>query len=158
MLMIARCPLHAAFVNVKPQPREEAVAAGFRSSDRHAGQVLVGGGSPNTTLPRVAGSMPGGLTKSIRKINILKKGPETTRTKRYLCPSHVRKISRHQCDGFSTVTKPSRCKHSSTAGVVASSSPLSLWCLHPRAIAASMVTIMSSAVTRLSLDFIATAA
>ena len=27
------------------------VAAGFRSSDRHAGQVLVGGGSPNTTLP-----------------------------------------------------------------------------------------------------------
>ena len=27
------------------------VAAGFRSSDRHAGQVLVGGGSPNTILP-----------------------------------------------------------------------------------------------------------
>src|SRR5690242_17768794 len=30
------------------------LAAGFRSSDRHAGQVLVGGGSPNTTLPRRA--------------------------------------------------------------------------------------------------------
>ena len=27
------------------------VAAGFRSSDRHAGQVLVGGGSPKTVLP-----------------------------------------------------------------------------------------------------------
>src|SRR5581483_8472653 len=30
------------------------VAAGFRSSDRHAGQVLVGGGAPNTVLPRRA--------------------------------------------------------------------------------------------------------
>ena len=29
-------------------------AAGFRSSDRHAGQVLVGGGSPKTVLPRRA--------------------------------------------------------------------------------------------------------
>ena len=27
------------------------VAAGFKSSDRHAGQLLVGAGSPNTTLP-----------------------------------------------------------------------------------------------------------
>src|SRR5215469_1313099 len=27
------------------------VAAGSRSSDRHAGQVLVGAGSPNTVLP-----------------------------------------------------------------------------------------------------------
>jgi hypothetical protein len=34
--------------------------------------------------------------------------------------------ARHQCDGFSTVMKPSRCKHSSTASVVANSSPLSL--------------------------------
>ena len=50
-----------------------------------------------------------------------------------------------------TVTKPSRCKHSSTASVVASSSPL---CRHPRVIAASMVAIRSSAVARLSLDFI----
>ena len=50
-----------------------------------------------------------------------------------------------------TVTKPSRCKHSSTASVVASSSPL---CRHPRVIAASMVAIRNSAVARLSLDFI----
>jgi hypothetical protein len=38
----------------------------------------------------------------------------------------LRPVACHQCDSLSTVTKPSRCKHSSIASVVASSSPLSL--------------------------------
>ena len=37
------------------------LAAGFRSSERHAGHVLVGGGSPNTVLPRRA------MTNSVRR-------------------------------------------------------------------------------------------
>src|SRR5215472_18497542 len=55
----------------------------------------------------------------------------------------------------STVMNPSRCKHSSTASVVANGSPLPLKCRRPCAIAISTRAARSSAVARLSLDFIA---
>jgi hypothetical protein len=45
------CTGHAAARPMSAPQCLHLVAAGFRSSDRQAGQVLVGGGSPKTVLP-----------------------------------------------------------------------------------------------------------
>ena len=44
-------PGQAAILPISAPQCLHFVAAGFRSSERHAGQVLVGGGSANTVLP-----------------------------------------------------------------------------------------------------------
>ena len=47
----ARASSQAATLPISAPQCLHLVAPGFRSSERHAGQVLVGGGSENTALP-----------------------------------------------------------------------------------------------------------
>jgi hypothetical protein len=48
------CGAQAAALPISAPQCLHRLAAGFRSSERHAGQVFVGGGSPKTVFPRRA--------------------------------------------------------------------------------------------------------
>src|SRR5262245_33030786 len=124
--------------------------------DRTDGCVHIEGSQ--TTNLGVRSSNLFGRAKPRREINALKKRSETTRQSANLCPSHARKTRppsmRRLLDGDEALPLQAfeyseRRRQQFTALAVVPT---------PRAIAASMVTIRSSAVTRLSLDFIATAA